>query len=268
MDVSFKKVFTDFQKYLKDNSFDNELLNKNSAKERNVIKNIIKLNLDVSKISSKDETLLDDQIFPNLSLRDLYNQVEDKSQFWKVLQLFVIVKDEEDEEVNENENEQEKIKLSNMFDDITDDAIKEASETVKKQLGESGENNMMTEMLDEIGEQLRGGENKNIEMTEQEKKQAELFSSMFNIDSGDMANIMGIARNVTNKFKSKIENDDMNPEELLGSAQSLMANMGGGNNPMLNTLLQGMGAPPATNAGGRARRNRKKKVTTKPQLGL
>ena len=97
MDLSFKKVFTDFQKYLSDNEFEHDIINKNTAQERNVIKNIMKSNLDITKITTKDETLLDDTIFPNLSLRDLYNKVEDKNNFGK-LQLFTVVKDEEDEE--------------------------------------------------------------------------------------------------------------------------------------------------------------------------
>ena len=274
MDLSFKKVFTDFQKYLSDNEFEHEIINKNTAQERNVIKNIIKSNLDITKITTKDETLLDDTIFPNLSLRDLYNKVEDKNNFWKVLQLFTVVKDEEDEDEDE-ETEDEKIRLSGMFDNLSEDTIKEAQESVKKHLGGGG-SNMMTEMLDEIGNELKNKETRNVQMNEQERKQAELFSSMFNIDQSDMQNIMGIAKSVTNKFKDKIETSDMNPADLLNNAQSLMSNMGGelgGNAAMLNSLLGaaggglgGGGSAQSNTVGGRVKRNRKK--NPKPSLGL
>ena len=271
MDLSFKKVFTDFQKYLSDNEFEHDIINKKTAQERNVIKNIIKSNLDITKITTKDETLLDDTIFPNLSLRDLYNKVEDKNNFWKVLQLFTVVKDEEDEE----EEEDEKLKLSGMFDNLSEDTIKEAQESVKKHLGGGeGGSNMMTEMLDEIGNELKNKETRNVQMNDQERKQAELFSSMFNIDESDMQNIMGIAKSVTNKFKDKIETSDMNPADLLNNAQSLMSNMGGelgGNAAMLNSLLGaagggGGGGNQSNTVGGRVKRNRKK--NTKPTLGL
>lgn len=276
MDLSFKKVFTDFQKYLSDNEFEHDIINKNTAQERNVIKNIMKSNLDITKITTKDETLLDDTIFPNLSLRDLYNKVEDKNNFWKVLQLFTVVKDEEDEDENE-EAEDEKIRLSGMFDNLSEDTIKEAQESVKKHLGGGeGGSNMMTEMLDEIGNELKNKETRNIQMNEQERKQAELFSSMFNIDQSDMQNIMGIAKSVTNKFKDKIETSDMNPADLLNNAQSLMSNMGGelgGNAAMLNSLLGaaggslgGGGSAQSNTVGGRVKRNRKK--NPKPSLGL
>ena len=59
-------------------------------------------------------------------------------------------------------------------------------------------------MLEEIGNELKNKETRNVQMTEQDRKQAELFSSMFNIDEGDIKNIMGIAKSVTNKFKDKI----------------------------------------------------------------
>ena len=274
MDLSFKKVFTDFQKYLSDNEFEHDIINKNTAQERNVIKNIMKSNLDITKITTKDETLLDDTIFPNLSLRDLYNKVEDKNNFWKVLQLFTVVKDEEDED---EETEDEKIRLSGMFDNLSEDTIKEAQESVKKHLGGGeGGSNMMTEMLDEIGNELKNKDTRNVQMNEQERKQAELFSSMFNIDQSDMQNIMGIAKSVTNKFKDKIETSDMNPADLLNNAQSLMSNMGGelgGNAAMLNSLLGaaggslgGGGSAQSNTVGGRVKRNRKK--NPKPSLGL
>ena len=156
-------------------------------------------------------------------------------------------------------------------------AEKGAQESVKKHLGGGeGGSNMMTEMLDEIGNELKNKETRNIQMNEQERKQAELFSSMFNIDEGDMQNIMGIAKSVTNKFKDKIETSDMNPADLLNNAQSLMSNMGGelgGNAAMLNSLLGaaggslgGGGSAQSNTVGGRVKRNRKK--NPKPSLGL
>ena len=55
--------------------------------------------------------------------------------------------------------EDEKIKLSGMFDNLSEDTIKEAQESVKKHLGgEEGGSNMMTEMLDEIGNELKNKE--------------------------------------------------------------------------------------------------------------
>ena len=86
---------------------------------------------------------------------------------------------------------------------------------------------------------------------------------------------MGIAKSVTNKFKDKIDNNDMDPSELLNNAQSLMSNMGGelgGNAAMLNSLLGaaggggGGGTTENNTVGGRVKRNRKKK--NKPSLGL
>ena len=53
MDLSFKKVFTDFQKYLSDNEFEHDIINKKTAQERNVIKNIILPYFDLEKLTTQ-----------------------------------------------------------------------------------------------------------------------------------------------------------------------------------------------------------------------
>ena len=55
--------------------------------------------------------------------------------------------------------------------------------------------------------------------------QFDMMSKMLNLDASGLGGIMNIANKVSQKFQQKVENGDLNPEDLMASAQNMLSSM-------------------------------------------
>lgn len=121
----------------------------------------------------------------------------------------------------------DKIKLD--LNNISKDQIDDATSVVKKQF-ES--NNIMDDMINEINSELTNivdhKNDSNVEEVKDESfnnPQIDMMSKMLNIDKGGLGNIMNIANKISQKFQSRVENGELNPEDLMTSAQQMLQSM-------------------------------------------
>lgn len=122
--------------------------------------------------------------------------------------------------------EDDKIKLD--LNNISKDQIDDATNVVKTQFKS---NNIMDDMINEINNELTNiVDNKNVEEVgdvQYNNPQIDMMSQMLNlnIDKGGLGNIMNIANKISQKFQSRVENGELNPEDLMKSAQNMLQNM-------------------------------------------
>ena len=119
----------------------------------------------------------------------------------------------------------------NLTDMSTDD-INEATRHVKEKLqGGGNENNVMLDMIGEINKELINiteNPDENVEdATEMpvNNPQLDMMSQMLNIDKEGLGGIMSIANKISQKFQSKVDSGELNPQDLMASAQSMLMNM-------------------------------------------
>lgn len=135
--------------------------------------------------------------------------------------------------IQENAGEnKEKFNLNNL----SKDEINKATNDIKEKLNNS-DNNIMTDMIGEINSELNSmvlnkdksevNENKNNEIDPQLENapQVEMMSKMLNINDDGIKGILNIATKVSQKYQQKVESGELNPEDLMKSAQSMLMGM-------------------------------------------
>ena len=135
--------------------------------------------------------------------------------------------------IQENAGEnKEKFNLNNL----SQDEINKATNDIKEKLNNS-DNNIMTDMIGEINSELNSmvlnkdksevNENKKNEIDPQLENapQVEMMSKMLNINDDGIKGILNIATKVSQKYQQKVESGELNPEDLMKSAQSMLMGM-------------------------------------------
>ncbi len=135
--------------------------------------------------------------------------------------------------IQENAGEnKEKFNLNNL----SKDEINKATNDIKERLNNS-DNNIMTDMIGEINSELnsmvlnkdknedKNDDNSNIDPQLQNTPQVEMMSKMLNINDDGIKGILNIATKVSQKYQQKVESGELNPEDLMKSAQSMLMGM-------------------------------------------
>jgi len=135
--------------------------------------------------------------------------------------------------IQENAGEnKEKFNLNNL----SQDEINKATNDIKEKLNNS-DNNIMTDMIGEINSELnsmvlnkdknedKNEDNSNIDPQLQNAPQVEMMSKMLNINDDGIKGILNIATKVSQKYQQKVESGELNPEDLMKSAQSMLMGM-------------------------------------------
>lgn len=135
--------------------------------------------------------------------------------------------------IQENAGEnKEKFNLNNL----SKDEINKATNDIKERLNNS-DNNIMTDMIGEINSELnsmvlnkdknedKNEDNSNIDPQLQNAPQVEMMSKMLNINDDGIKGILNIATKVSQKYQQKVESGELNPEDLMKSAQSMLMGM-------------------------------------------
>ena len=135
--------------------------------------------------------------------------------------------------IQENAGEnKEKFNLNNL----SQDEINKATNDIKEKLNNS-DNNIMTDMIGEINSELNNmvlnkdkNEDKNEDKSEidpqlENTPQVEMMSKMLNINDDGIKGILNIATKVSQKYQQKVESGELNPEDLMKSAQSMLMGM-------------------------------------------
>ena len=68
-------------------------------------------------------------------------------------------------------------------------------------------------------------DNSNIDPQLQNTPQVEMMSKMLNINDDGIKGILNIATKVSQKYQQKVESGELNPEDLMKSAQSMLMGM-------------------------------------------
>lgn len=120
------------------------------------------------------------------------------------------------------------------LDNISKKQIDEATSEVQSKFISTGSNNVMEDMISEINKELTNMvDNKDDDKTDtndaenmfQSNPQLDMMSQMLNIDKNGLGGIMNIANKVSQKFQSRVENGDLDPAQLMSSAQSMLMGM-------------------------------------------
>ena len=134
--------------------------------------------------------------------------------------------------IQENAGEnKEKFNLNNL----SENEINKATNDIKDKLNNS-DNNIMTDMISEINSELNSmvlnkdtskdaKEDCNIDPQLQNAPQVEMMSKMLNINDDGIKGILNIATKVSQKYQQKVESGELNPEDLMKSAQSMLMGM-------------------------------------------
>lgn len=135
--------------------------------------------------------------------------------------------------IQENAGEnKEKFNLNNL----SQDEINKATNDIKEKLNNS-DNNIMTDMIGEINSELNNmvlnkdkNEDKNDDKSDidpqlENTPQVEMMSKMLNINDDGIKGILNIATKVSQKYQQKVESGELNPEDLMKSAQSMLMGM-------------------------------------------
>jgi len=182
-------------------------------------------------------------------------EIADKTVIWQYIQILYILSNiiadipkkceipENNSDLNLNntindvmktmkDNFESTDKQSINLTDMTTDDINEATQHVKEKLNcdNNGGNNVMMDMIGEINKELinvtenpdqhveDAGESNN-------NPQIDMMSQMLNIDKQGLNGIMSIANKISQQFQSKVDSGELNPQDLMASAQSMLMNM-------------------------------------------
>ena len=118
------------------------------------------------------------------------------------------------------------------LDNISKKQIDEATNEVKSKFGSKGSNNVMEDMISEINKELTNMIDKKDSVDDispaelsESNPQLDMMSQMLNIDKNGLGGIMNIANRVSQKFQSRVENGELDPAQLMTSAQSMLMGM-------------------------------------------
>lgn len=211
-------------------------------------------------ITKKNDNLFtneDINFIDQIKFSELWTKIEesDKTVIWQYIQILYIlsniiadipktcVNDNNDEtDINSSINDvvktmkenfktsdKQPIDLNSMSSDDINEATKHVTENLKSD--NSGGNNIMMDMIGEINKELiniteNPGEHKD-ESTEPpvNNPQLDMMSQMLNIDKKGLNGIMSIANKISSQFQSKVDSGELNPQDLMASAQSMLMNM-------------------------------------------
>ena len=128
---------------------------------------------------------------------------------------------------NISNTDKEQLDINN----ISKEQIENATNEVKNRFQSSdNDDNIMGDMITEINKELNNmvdnkdevdNNNNNSELN----PQLDMMSKMLNIDSKGLGGIMNIANRVSQKFQDRVENGELNPNDLMQSAQSMLMGM-------------------------------------------
>ena len=213
-------------------------------------------------ITKKNDHLFTDEninFIDQINFSDIWTKLEesDKTVIWQYIQILYILSNiiaeipkksndgESENEVASNINATINDVVKTMKDnfestekqninltDMSTDDINEATRHVKEKLqGSSSENNVMLDMIGEINKELINiteNPNENEKDTPEipvNNPQLDMMSQMLNIDKEGLGGIMSIANKISQKFQSKVDSGELNPQDLMASAQSMLMNM-------------------------------------------
>lgn len=129
---------------------------------------------------------------------------------------------------NIESNNMNELNLNN----ISKKQIDEATSEVQNKFSSTGSNNVMEDMISEINKELtnmvdnknsgKGNSDDGASNIFESNPQLDMMSQMLNIDKNGLGGIMNIANKVSQKFQSRVENGDLDPAQLMSSAQSML----------------------------------------------
>ena len=126
--------------------------------------------------------------------------------------------------VNMKNSDVEQLDINN----ISKEQVEDATNEVKNRF-QSGSNNIMEDMIGEINKELNtmidNKDKKDLVEEYEPNPQLDMMSQMLNIDKNGLGGIMNIANKVSKKFQSKVETGELNPNDLMQSAQSMLLGM-------------------------------------------
>ena len=218
------------------------------------------------QLNSKDEKMFIDNelyVLPDVNMSRLWKQnISDNSKknIWQYLQMLYVLG--EIYTTGETENLD---MLDNMLDNTNSNSDKDNTDKDNTDVNNLLKNvniNQLDDKLNNIKKEDISEASDNIKQMflQSDNKSSNLMCDMINDISSELSNakenggngisnILKIAENVANKFKPKIESDDFDLSELLGSAQNVMSEIykdekgGDMKNPMdmLSQLMGNMG---------------------------
>tara|TARA_B100001248_G_C27397438_1_gene466652 strand:- start:4699 stop:5622 length:924 start_codon:yes stop_codon:yes gene_type:complete len=128
---------------------------------------------------------------------------------------------------NISNTDKEQLDINN----ISKEQIENATNEVKNRFQSSdNDNNIMGDMITEINKELNNmvdnkDDSNNNDNNSEFNPQLDMMSKMLNIDSKGLGGIMNIANRVSQKFQDRVESGDLNPNDLMQSAQSMLMGM-------------------------------------------
>ena len=242
-------IYSDYKESLEEYYCD--LLNNDSCNDDKYIKRYMrKLNDYKSKISNKDDTLFSESIFilKNIDFKELWiNELttsNNKETIWNYVQTLFVIGETIISDSNKIKNlvdNFKKVRENESIDNIDEenkevfDMIQNLSKASENKIDEDMINNgLIGNLAKELAEEINI-DDMNLNLDEKSDNVGDVFT---NLMSGDNPmKFMNLIQNVGQKIQNKLEDGNINQEQLVNEAQSMMG-MLGNNNPMFDDLLK------------------------------
>ena len=243
-------IYTDYNDLL--NEYYKDLLENDSSNDDKHIKRFMrKMSDNKIKISNKDDTLFNDNIFilKNVDFKEIWENTlttpRNKESIWNYLQtLFVIGETiiSDSDKIKNLVDNFKKVRDNESGEDL--DADNKEVFDMLKNLSENSNKNPINEDLinnglignlaKELAEEINI-DDMNLNINEDSENVGDVFS---NLMSGDNPmKFMNLIQNVGQKIQNKLENGNIDQGDLVNEAQNMMGLLGN-NNPLFNDLLK------------------------------